>query len=299
MKLQHLSIMARDICLVSDVSFSIARGETVCLVGESGCGKSLTAKAIMRLLGSALSMQGSIDISGVLGKNVTMVFQEPMTALNPVMRVDTQIGESLIVHMQLTRTQVQARVAELAHLVGLPERCLKSYPHELSGGQRQRVMIAAALACSPDFVIADEPTTALDTTVQAQILELFADLKRKTGMGILFITHDLGVVAQIADRVLVMYAGQIVEEATRDTFFATPSHPYSRALMGSMPEFVPGVYLGQGRRLQALPGKVPDMAELPAGCRFAERCSFFQSGVCEKPIPLVNGVRCVRVGELC
>src|ERR1700754_1197250 len=240
---------------VDDISFSVRRGETLAIVGESGCGKSVTALSIMRLVpdppgrivGGSVILEGSnllaLDeeaMRKIRGNRISMIFQEPMTSLNPVMRIGDQITEALRLHQNMTAKQAWTRAVEMLHLVRIPEaeRRAREYPHQLSGGMRQRAMIAMALACRPALLIADEPTTALDVTIQAQILALIVDLQRELGTGLILITHDLGVVAQTAQRVIVMYAGKKVEEATVDTLFANPRHPYTRGLMASMPEVI-------------------------------------------------------------
>jgi peptide/nickel transport system ATP-binding protein/oligopeptide transport system ATP-binding protein len=271
---------------VDGVSFHVDAGETLAIVGESGSGKSVTALSIMRLLpaGSGRIAGGSIRLRGrelttlseeemraVRGKHIGMIFQEPMTSLNPVHTVGAQVAEVVERHEGLSRGPAHAHAVEMLAVVGIPEpkRRAASYPHQLSGGMRQRVMIAMALACHPGLLIADEPTTALDVTIQAQILELMEELQSTLGMAIVFITHDLGVVAEIADRVVVMYAGQVVESGPVADIFATPRMPYTAGLLDSMPR------LGRprdGRRLPAIPGQVPTLAHLPEGCRFSNRC---------------------------
>ncbi|HEY3751084.1 MAG TPA: ABC transporter ATP-binding protein [Pseudonocardiaceae bacterium] len=271
---------------VDGISFDIAPGETVGLVGESGSGKTMTGMSIMRLLpdtgriaaGSIqladrdLASLGSRDMRQARGRDVAMVFQDPMTSLNPTITIGKQITEAVRLHRTTTAAAARERALEVLRLVGMPqpEQRLGSYPHELSGGQRQRVMIALALACEPKLLIADEPTTALDVTIQAQILELLQELRDRLGMGVLLITHDLGVIAGQADRVLVMYAGRIVEYAPTDELFAHPRHPYTEALLGAIPR------LDQQRHeeLRTIPGLPPDLAHPPTGCRFAPRCAF-------------------------
>ena len=269
---------------VDGISFAISRGETFALLGESGCGKSATAQAIMRLLPSAGRMLGGrvtlhgeellslpeADMRTVRGARMAMIFQEPATSLNPVMTVGAQIGEVLERHLKLTGTAATGRMLELLRQVGIadPERRLGEYPFQLSGGMKQRVMIAIALAGEPDLLIADEPTTALDVTVQAQILDLLARLQAERGMGILLITHDLGVVARMAHRIGVMYAGELVEVASREAFFSSPQHPYTQALFAALPDIS-----RRGTTLTTIPGQVPSLAAMPAGCRFAERCA--------------------------
>jgi peptide/nickel transport system ATP-binding protein len=275
---------------VDGVSFALARGETLAIVGESGCGKSVTALSLMRLIPDPPGriVGGSIrldnvdilaldddEIRAVRGRDISMIFQEPMTSLNPVMTIGRQIGEVLRLHQTLTSSQLQTKVVELLSLVRIPEAAQRArqYPHQLSGGMRQRVMIAIALACNPKVLIADEPTTALDVTVQAQILELIVDLQRKLGTAVILITHDLGLVAQTAQRVIVMYAGRKVEEASVETLFADPQHQYTRGLMASLPRL--GLLRGEAalaNRLQEIPGIVPPLTNLPRGCAFAPRC---------------------------
>ena len=283
---EGLSVAMGGVPVLEDVSFSIAPGETLGLVGESGCGKSVTALSIMRLLpdppgritAGRILFDGvdmtSLDIKAlraIRGDRIGMIFQEPMTSLNPVFTIGDQIGESLIVHRGLSGAAARAETARLLDLVGIPaaKKQLGRYPHELSGGQRQRVMIAIALACSPRLLIADEPTTALDVTIQAQILDLLADLRAETGMAVLLITHDLGVVAEFCDRVAVMYAGRLVEEAPSARLFANPRHRYTEALLHTMPAANP-----PGRKLPSISGAVPAPADRGAGCIFAPRCGF-------------------------
>jgi peptide/nickel transport system ATP-binding protein len=269
--------------VVSEMSFSVAPGETLCIVGESGCGKSMTALAMLRLLPEAAEIAGGkVEVGGVdltalpqhaiedmRGEEIAMIFQEPLTALNPVMRIGDQIAESVLRHRGGSRRAAWAKAVEALKLVQMPdaERRAYQYPHELSGGMRQRAMIALSLACEPKIIVADEPTTALDVTIQAQILGLIADLQRRLGTALVLITHDLGVVAEVADRVIVMYAGRKVEEASVYDLFDHPLHPYTKGLMGAIP---------RGRsaeRLTDIPGTVPPMWDLPKGCAFAPRCT--------------------------
>jgi len=274
---------------VDGVSFSVAPGETLALVGESGCGKSVTSLSILRLVASPPGriVGGRVLFEGrdlvalreeqmraVRGNAISMIFQEPMTSLNPALRVGWQIAETLVVHRSLSRNEAKAKAVELLRKVHLPEpeRQARQYPHELSGGMRQRVMIAMALACSPRLLIADEPTTALDVTIQAQILELMRELARETGAAIILITHDLGVVAEMAHRVVVMYAGRKAEEAPVHDLFAHPRHPYTRGLLGSMPRLGDSVRGGSGKRLVEIPGMVPSLKGERPGCLFAPRC---------------------------
>jgi peptide/nickel transport system ATP-binding protein len=279
------------------VSFSVARGETLSLVGESGCGKSVTAMAMMGLLprANARITSGRILMAGtdlvglperqlrdIRGNRIGMVFQDPMTSLNPVHTIGMQIAEAVRRHKQVSRAEALQRARQMLELVRIPDagNRLTSYPHELSGGQRQRVMIAMALVCDPELLIADEPTTALDVTVQAQILELIDDLKTELGMSVLLITHDLGVVASSADRMMVMYAGRIVEEGAVERIFARPSHGYTAALLRSLPGH------GTSRRgsLTEIAGTVPRLDRPVAGCVYAPRCSFAEAG-CSAPLP--------------
>jgi len=276
----------RFVPAVIDVSFHIDAGETLCLVGESGSGKSLTALSIMRLierpgridagrivLRTAAGTRDLLTLSErelqrVRGAEIGLVFQEPMTALNPVFTIGNQIEETLRIHGRATRRDAREKAMALLKSVSVPEpeRRVREYPHQLSGGLRQRALIALALACGPSLLIADEPTTALDVTIQAQILDLLRDLQRRMGLALLLITHDLGVVAEMADRVAVMYAGRIVEEAPVRRLFDEPKHPYTRGLMASMPGQEPGA------RLKAIQGTVPALGQLPRGCAFAPRC---------------------------
>lgn len=295
----HLHIGGAIVRAVDGVSFAVREGETLCIVGESGCGKSMTALAIMGLLPKPAGriVDGQVALHGVgdlaqlssrqlreiRGKAVSMVFQEPMTSLNPVFRVGWQIKEAIRVHEKITRLEARERAIRMLELVGIPspEERYFAYPHQLSGGMRQRVMIAIALACHPKLMLADEPTTALDVTIQAQILRLMNRLKAETGASLLLITHDLGVVARMATRVCVMYAGVIVEEATVKELFASPLHPYTRGLLDSIPKSRAG---GERRRLITVPGMVPNLAKLPTGCRFADRCPHVY-GHCRKEEP--------------
>jgi peptide/nickel transport system ATP-binding protein len=275
---------------VDGVSFALQRGETLAIVGESGCGKSVTALSLMRLIpdppgrivGGSISLDGvdilalnDNELRAMRGRDISMIFQEPMTSLNPVMTIGRQLGEVLQLHQTLSRSELQKKVVDLLSLVRIPEAAQRArqYPHQLSGGMRQRVMIAIALACNPKVLIADEPTTALDVTVQAQILELIVDLQKKLGTAVILITHDLGLVAQTAQRVIVMYAGRKVEEAKVEALFASPQHQYTRGLMASLPRL--GLLRGEAAatgRLQEIPGMVPPLTNLPPGCAFAPRC---------------------------
>ncbi|HZS62699.1 MAG TPA: ABC transporter ATP-binding protein [Gemmatimonadaceae bacterium] len=273
---------------VDGVSFDVAKGESVGLVGESGCGKSVTAFSILRLIrppgrileGSQISLDGtdlmSLDVESlrqVRGARVSMVFQEPMTALNPVLRIGDQIAEVLRVHGNTPAKEARERAVEMLRHVGLSDPAARAdqYPHQLSGGMRQRVVIAMALVMQPELVLADEPTTALDVTVQAQILELLAELRERMGMAMLLITHDLGVIAESTSRVIVMYAGEIVEEASVSVLFSAPHHPYTQGLLKAIPEPTPS---DRGRKLAVIPGSVPPATDWPSGCRFRSRCAF-------------------------
>ena len=283
---------------VDDVSFSVAAGETLAIVGESGCGKTMTSLSLMRLVPSPPGriVGGSVKLAGrdlaaldetemraVRGNDISMIFQEPMTSLNPVMTIGKQIAETLRLHQGLSKAGAFKKGIDMLRLVKIPEPAqrAKEYPHQLSGGMRQRAMIAMALACNPRVLIADEPTTALDVTIQAQILDLILDLQKTLGTAVILITHDLAVVAETAQRVIVMYAGRKVEEATVDELFATPLHPYTHGLMASIPQLA---VIGGGAaesddvngdgRLKEIPGMVPALTNLPAGCAFAPRCAF-------------------------
>jgi peptide/nickel transport system ATP-binding protein len=292
---------------VDTVSFEVAPGEVLALVGESGCGKSVTAMALTRLLPRSATISGTVHLgqtsvldqpeSGlrdIRGRDIAYVFQEPMTSLNPVLTVGRQIGEVLRRHQRMRGRAVAGRAAELLELVGipLPVRRLREYPHQLSGGMRQRVMIAMAVACRPKLLIADEPTTALDVTVQAGILDVLRDLRAETGTAVLLITHDLGVVADLADRVVVMYAGRTIEEAGTEALFARHSHPYTRGLLEAVPN-----PLRRTGGLREIPGRVPTMRDSPDACTFADRCGYADD-VCRAerprlaPGPAGHPVRC-------
>jgi oligopeptide/dipeptide ABC transporter ATP-binding protein len=279
---------------VRDISFSVGPKETLALVGESGCGKSLTALSIMDLLPPKVARitRGRIVVDGVdmtaadlatrqamRGDRIGMIFQDPMTSLNPVLPIGFQIGESLIQHRGLSRKAARAQALRLLDLVRVPAAAerLDAYPHQFSGGMRQRVMIALALACEPRVLIADEPTTALDVTIQAQVLALLADLQEREGLAVLLITHNLGVVASVADRVMVMYGGDVVESGPVGAFFDIPSHPYSVALLAAMPR------IEGGGDLQPIPGQVPSLPEMPTGCRFQARCPLRMPRCAELP----------------
>jgi len=268
---------------VRDVSFTLERGQTLGIVGESGCGKSMTALALMRLLPEGAGIHGRVELNGedltglseramcdIRGDRISMIFQEPMTSLNPVHRIGRQIGEALRLHRGLAGAEARHEALRLLERVGLPnpEKRLSAYPHELSGGQRQRVMIAMALSCAPDILIADEPTTALDVTIQGQILDLINELVDETGMALILITHDLGVVAETCDQVMVMYGGAIAERGPTEALFRRMAHPYSQGLFAAMPR----LGLTREDRLSTIAGVVPELADLPAGCTFAGRC---------------------------
>lgn len=288
LNIEHLSVVfhrrSGPVTALSDVSLLIKPGEIVGLVGESGCGKSLTSLAIMRLLpNNAQITSGQITVAGidvtrldenamrdVRGKTVSMIFQDPMVALNPLMTVERQIKESLHIHTDLSRPQLQTRVLELLAAVGIPDPRTRArqFPFQLSGGMRQRVMIALALACDPQVIIADEPTTALDATIQAQILDLLQDIRAKSQTAILFITHNMGVIAEVADRVEVMYAGELVETAPVDALFSRPAHPYTVGLLASMPDLVGPI----PEDMPSIPGRVPPLGMIPPACPFQDRC---------------------------
>ncbi len=309
----------RELPVVHGIDFDIHGGETLALVGESGSGNSVTSFALMRLLPDARHcvIRGSVTIGGVnllelserrmtavRGPKIAMIFQEPLTSLNPVHRVGDQIAEALRYHRKMTRAQIRTRVLELLTLVGIPdpESRMTAYPGEMSGGMRQRVVIAMALALEPDLLIADEPTTALDVTVQAQILELLRDIQKRTGMAMLFITHDFGVVAEIADRVMVMYSGRIVEEGTLEDVLTRPRMPYTRGLLASVPR-LEDAGLKKGA-LGTIEGFVPTPGDLPHGCSFHPRCPYAQAGTCDTMMPdlLPHGkpghpVRCARAED--
>ncbi len=289
---------------VDGVSFHVGEGETLGIVGESGCGKSVTATSIMRLIPSPpgrivdgeilldsgsgvtdLASASDAEMRSIRGNDIAMIFQDPMTSLNPVLTVGDQLTEPLILHLKLSKKEAESRAVELLKRVGIPaaEERLQSYPHQFSGGMRQRVMIAMALACNPKLLIADEPTTALDVTIQAQILDLMLQLNRDVGTAIMLITHDLGVVAEVCERVVVMYAGQIVESGSAEHIFKNPQHPYTIGLLNSVPQI--------GERVKdtliPIPGLPPDLLEPPVGCRFRPRCRYRQEK-CEESPPLAE-----------
>ncbi|HEX2939516.1 MAG TPA: ABC transporter ATP-binding protein [Rhodopila sp.] len=303
---------------VEGLSFHIDAGETVAIVGESGCGKSVTSMSILRLIPQppgkihgriafqnrdllSLSEQEMQDIRG---NAISMIFQEPMTSLNPVLTVGRQIGETVRLHQGLSARDAEAKAVEMLTLVGIPApaRRVREYPHQLSGGMRQRVMIAMALACNPKLLIADEPTTALDVTIQAQILDLMRDLKTRMGSAIMLITHDLGVVAEMAQRVVVMYAGRKVEEASVNDVFANPLHPYTRGLLGAVPKLGSSLEAGGRGKLAEIPGLVPSLRKPIVGCAFAGRCSL-ATDFCRQVAPAIepklpgHSVACHYAGE--
>jgi len=309
---------------VDGVSFHIDKGETLAVVGESGSGKSVTSLAMMRLIPNPpgkivsgtmlfrgkdgkvkdLVKEDEASMRKIRGNDIAMIFQEPMTSLNPVYTVGDQISEAIVLHQHKSQKDALEQAADMLDLVGIPEpkKRLSNYPHQMSGGMRQRVMIAMALSCNPSLLIADEPTTALDVTIQAQILELMKKLQREIGMSILFITHNLGVVAEMADRVVVMYAGQAVEEADVTPTFKTPLHPYTMGLLNSVPRL--DLAAEHKMRLEAIPGNVPNPLRLPTGCAFHPRCKYMQEGRCTTDIPPLEDtgsghmVRCVRWAEI-
>jgi oligopeptide/dipeptide ABC transporter ATP-binding protein len=286
---------------IDGVSFEVRKGETLAIVGESGSGKSVTSLSIMRLIpqppgkildgdikfqGESLLSKSEKEMRAIRGNRISMIFQEPMTSLNPVYKVGDQISETIILHQKKNKKEALAEAINLLNLVGIPEpeRRINQYPHELSGGMRQRVMIAIALACHPELLIADEPTTALDVTIQNQILQLMKNLKQKSNMSIMLITHDLGVVAEMADRVVVMYSGQIVEQGDVFTIFENPKHPYTEGLLKSMPSAEKRV-----GKLYAIDGVVPNPLNLPPGCRFADRCEY-ATALCHQEMPQIQQI---------
>ena len=304
-----------EVKAVNDVSISVPRGSIIGIVGESGCGKSMTARSIVRLLrypgkivsgsiklaGKELTELSEHEMSTVRGEEIGMIFQEPMTSLNPVMKVGLQVREALLLHRKVTPGEAKAEVLRIFRKVGIsePERRYNCYPHELSGGLRQRVMIAMAMICRPKLIIADEPTTALDVTVEAQILQLMRALRDETGSGIVIISHNLGVIAQMCDYVYVMYAGRVVEQAETFELFAHPAHPYTAGLMSAVASLERG-----SDELETIPGVVPNLLHLPAGCSFSPRCS--ECGEhCTGAVPELREVsaghlaRCVNIPEVC
>ena len=279
---------------VDHVNFHVDKGEVVCIVGESGCGKSVTSLSVMGLLGRGGTVtEGSVvfedknlltmtekELDKIRGDRLTMIFQDPLTSLDPVFTVGNQLMESIRKHMRLSKEEARKRAEQILGKVGMPDPhgVMKKYPHTLSGGMRQRVMIAMALCCNPGLLIADEPTTALDVTIQAQIMALLRNLQKESGMSMILITHDIGLVASMADRVIVMYAGQMIEEAPVKELFAAPAHPYTKALL----QTVPGIYDEKDRELVAIPGMVPENYDSIPGCRFADRCAVRTKG-CDQP----------------
>jgi peptide/nickel transport system ATP-binding protein len=310
-----------EVKAVEDMSFNVYKGKTLGIVGESGCGKSVTSLSIMRLIpnppgkivggqilykGQDLLTLSSEKMRAIRGNEISMIFQEPMTSLNPVFTIGNQIREAIALHQDLSRKEIQDKAVEMLKLVGIPspEKRVHDYPHQLSGGMRQRVMIAMALSCNPQVLIADEPTTALDVTIQAQILELLQDLQQKVGMGLILITHDLGVVAEVADEVIVMYAGRVVEQGLVKEIFANPKMPYTRGLLNSIPTLSKDpTGKVKKKRLETIPGIVPNLLHLPRGCRFQDRCSYVIEACREKEPDLrviadnpqmPHAIRCVR-----
>lgn len=291
---------------VDGVSYSVGRGETLGVVGESGCGKSVTALSILRLVanppgrivGGAIRFEGrnlldlpESEMESIRGNDISMIFQEPMTSLNPLYTIGKQIAEAIALHQGLSRRDSMEKAAQMLHSVYIPEpeRRVHAYPHQLSGGMRQRAMIAMALSCNPQVLIADEPTTALDVTIQAQILDLLREIQETTGAGIIFITHDMGVVAENADRVVVMYAGRKVEETSADELFDCPGHPYTQGLLDSLPNLEVAAHADTGRvRLNEIKGMVPSLHNLPKGCTFAPRCGHATSQCLSDYPPLLE-----------
>jgi peptide/nickel transport system ATP-binding protein len=281
-----------EVKAVDDVSFDVFKGKTLGIVGESGCGKSVTSLSIMRLIpdppgriiggeilykGTSLLNLDPAAMRKIRGNQISMIFQEPMTSLNPVFTIGNQIIEAITLHQSLSKKEARNKAIEMLKLVGIssPEKRVDDYPHQLSGGMRQRVMIAMALSCDPQVLIADEPTTALDVTIQAQILDLLRNLQAKVGMGLILITHDLGVVAEMADEVVVMYAGRVVEKGAVREIFKNPKMPYTRGLLNSIPTLSKDpTGKAKKKRLETIPGIVPNLLHLPKGCRFQDRCSF-------------------------
>ncbi len=320
LSVEHLSLSFEttesSVVVLDDISLAIGKDEIVALVGESGCGKSVTAMSIMRLLHSppAQYKGGNIYFQGedllkssdrhlrdIRGNRISMIFQEPMTSLNPVLTIGDQVAESLTLHNKLTKEETLKAVVDLLEKVRIPgaRQRLKSFPTQYSGGMRQRIMIAMAISCKPDLLIADEPTTALDVTIQAQILELLKTLKRETSMSILLITHDLGVVAEFSERIIVMYAGQIVESASTRELFKTPLHPYTQGLLNSLPKLH-----NLETRLKTIEGYVPSLGKLPVGCHFHPRCSHVMP-ICRESCPPIIEIkqghtcRCFLQSEAC
>ncbi|QNK42034.1 ABC transporter ATP-binding protein [Caproicibacter fermentans] len=306
---------AGEIVSVEDVSFDLNPGETLGIVGESGCGKSVTSLSIIRLLGKNgriskgeiqfenqdLAKMNEKEMRKIRGGRISMIFQEPMTSLNPVFTIGYQMQETICLHLQMGKKESRAYAIEMLKKVGIPraESVIDNYPHELSGGMRQRVMIAMALSCKPKLLIADEPTTALDVTIQAQILELMKKLRKESGTSIMLITHDLGVVAEMADRIIVMYAGQVIESADVYTLFDHPAHPYTIGLMNS----IPTIDLDDSKRLESITGTVPSMYQKIRGCRFCNRCKYATERCRNEAPPLTQQgeghlARCFFAGNL-
>jgi oligopeptide/dipeptide ABC transporter ATP-binding protein len=303
----HFSTAAGTIPAVNGVSYDVRAGETLGIVGESGCGKSVTALSILRLVpsppgrivGGTVRFQGTnllelseAEMERIRGNEISMIFQEPMTSLNPLQTAGHQIAEAVALHQDLSRRAAMDKAVEMLKRVHIPEpeRCARAYPHQLSGGMRQRVMIAMALSCNPKVLIADEPTTALDVTIQAQILDLMRELRETLGTAMILITHDMGVVAENADRVAVMYAGRKVEEAPVDDLFDRPAHPYTRGLLASIPHASPSLRGNAGARLNEIKGMVPVLSRLPPGCAFAPRCNL-ATGLCRTELPELKPLR--------
>jgi peptide/nickel transport system ATP-binding protein len=321
----YFSAGSRDIKAIDGVDLAVKRGETLAVVGESGSGKSVTSLSVMRLIpnppgriagGKILFRQRSgevVDLAtlpldkmrAIRGKEISMIFQEPMSSLNPVFTVGDQIAEAVMLHEGKSKSDAFAVAKQMLELVEIPEagRRVYEYPHQMSGGMRQRVMIALALACRPSLLIADEPTTALDVTIQAQILDLMRKLQRELGMSVLFITHNLGVVAEVAQRVAVMYAGRVVEEGEVKALFAKPSHPYTRGLLACVPRLDRRLPRGKRARLPAIPGSIPNALDLPPGCAYAPRCELAVEA-CTAGLPVLDPVgpdhqvRCFRWQEV-
>ena len=299
---------------VDHISFHVDEGETVCIVGESGCGKSVTSLSIMGLLGRGGAVKdgsalfagrnllelGEKELDELRGNRIAMIFQDPLTSLNPVFTIGNQITESIRTHMNVSKDEARERAIQVLAKVGMPDpdRVMKKYPHTMSGGMRQRAMIAMALSCDPDLLIADEPTTALDVTIQAQIMSLLKKLREESSMSMILITHDIGLVARMADRVIVMYAGQLIEEAPVKELFADPRHPYTKALLAT----VPSIYDSKDRVLESIPGIVPENYDKIKGCRFADRCPY-RRPECDDPqkdivINDLHKVKCWRAESI-
>lgn len=304
-----------QVTAVDDVTFRINAGEMVGLVGESGCGKSVTSESILKLLnekttryegeilykGKNLLKLSEDEMMAIRGNEISMIFQDPMSSLNPVYTIGNQIAEAIMIHQKVRKKEAYARAIEMLRLTGIPspEKRIHEYPHELSGGMRQRVMIALALSCKPQLLIADEPTTALDVTIQSQILELIQGLREELNMGVILITHDLGVVAEVCTRVIVMYLGQIIEEADVYTLFKNPLHPYTKGLLNSIPHLDGD----RTKKLNVIKGVVPSLQNIPSGCRFAPRCEFATEQCHSKPPKLLETatgqkVRCWNYEDL-